>query len=69
MSNDTPAVRRSSRPRQEHDRFGIIVPEEEVFLVDQCEPINFKAATTDSESDKWLEAIRAEIQSMHDNQV
>ena len=64
-----PIVRRSSRVPQVPDRWGFVVPEEEVFLMDLGEPANYKAATSDSESDKWLEAMRAEIQSMYDNQV
>jgi hypothetical protein len=64
-----PIVCRSSRVPQVPDRWGFVVPEEEVFLVDLGEPANYKAATSDSESDKWLEAMRAEIQSMYDNQV
>ncbi|KAI3790922.1 hypothetical protein L2E82_04358 [Cichorium intybus] len=61
MPNGTPTVRRSSRPRQELDRYGFFILEEEVFLVDQCEPTIFMAATADPLSDKWLEAMRAEI--------
>ena len=63
------ALHRSSRVPQVPDRWGFVVPEEEVFLVDLEEQANYKAATSDSESDKWLEAMRAEIQPMYDNQV
>lgn len=48
MLNDAPTIRSSSRPRQEPKIFGFFIPKEEVFLVDQGEPINFKVATTDS---------------------
>ncbi|KAI3813961.1 hypothetical protein L1987_18697 [Smallanthus sonchifolius] len=43
--------------------------EEEVFIVDSCEPINYKAAIKDAESDKWLDAMKSDIQSMYENQV
>jgi hypothetical protein len=38
-------------------------------LVDGVEPTSYKSATLDPESDKWLEAMGAEMQSMHGNQV
>ncbi|GJZ26430.1 retrotransposon protein, putative, ty1-copia subclass, partial [Tanacetum coccineum] len=42
---------------------------EEHSLGDLNEPTNYKAALLDPESDKWLDAMNAEIQSMKDNQV
>ncbi|GJS54466.1 retrovirus-related pol polyprotein from transposon TNT 1-94 [Tanacetum coccineum] len=42
---------------------------EEHSLGDLNEPTNYKAALLDPESDKWLDAINAEMQSMKDNQV
>ncbi|GKA14270.1 zinc finger, CCHC-type containing protein [Tanacetum coccineum] len=36
---------------------------------DLNEPLNYKAALSDSEYDKWLDAINIELQSMRDNQV
>ena len=47
MPETTLTVQRSSTPRQEPDRFGFVIPEEEVFLMDQYDHINFKAATAD----------------------
>ncbi|GKB86034.1 retrotransposon protein, putative, ty1-copia subclass [Tanacetum coccineum] len=38
-------------------------------LKDHGEPTNYRAALSDPESDKWLEAMNAEMQSMKDNQV
>ncbi|GJU20127.1 retrotransposon protein, putative, ty1-copia subclass [Tanacetum coccineum] len=38
-------------------------------LGDLNEPPNYKAALSDPESDKWVEAMNAEMQSMKDNQV
>ncbi|GJZ27279.1 retrotransposon protein, putative, ty1-copia subclass [Tanacetum coccineum] len=42
---------------------------EEYELGDLNEPPNYKAALADPESDKWLEAMNTEMQSMKDNQV
>ncbi|GJY37104.1 retrotransposon protein, putative, ty1-copia subclass [Tanacetum coccineum] len=38
-------------------------------LGDLNEPTNYKAALLDLESDKWLDAMNAAMQSMKDNQV
>ena len=65
---ETQGVRRSGRIRQEPERYG--------FLIDECfmmmnadEPVTYQNAMTDPESDKWLEAMNAEMQSMRENQV
>nr|GFA67862.1 retrovirus-related Pol polyprotein from transposon TNT 1-94 [Tanacetum cinerariifolium] len=42
---------------------------EEHILGDLNEPANYKAAMLDPESNKWLEAMNAKMQSMKDNQV
>nr|GEW10753.1 retrovirus-related Pol polyprotein from transposon TNT 1-94 [Tanacetum cinerariifolium] len=42
---------------------------EEHSLRDLNEPTNYKAAMLDPESNKWLNAINAEMESMKDNQV
>ena len=46
-----------------------MVESEEHVLGDLNEPPNFKAALSDPESDKWLEAANVEMKSMKDNQV
>ena len=38
-------------------------------MINSDEPINYQAATSDPESDKWLEDMNTEMQSMYDNQV
>nr|GEU56259.1 hypothetical protein [Tanacetum cinerariifolium] len=50
-------------------RYGYYVDVEEYELEDLDEPPNYKVALADPESDKWLEAMNAEMQSMKDNQV
>ncbi|GKE20450.1 hypothetical protein Tco_1431962, partial [Tanacetum coccineum] len=42
---------------------------EEHSLGDLGEPANYKAAMLDSESNKWINAMNAEIQSMMNNMV
>ena len=37
--------------------------------MDQNEPITYKEATLGSDSEKWLEAMKSEMQSIYDNQV
>ncbi|GKE60928.1 retrotransposon protein, putative, ty1-copia subclass, partial [Tanacetum coccineum] len=46
-----------------------IVDAEEHELGDLGEPANYKAALLDPESDKWLNAMNVEMQSMKDNEV
>ncbi|GJT19638.1 retrotransposon protein, putative, ty1-copia subclass [Tanacetum coccineum] len=62
-------IRRSARIPQVPNRYGYYVDIEEYELGDLNEPPNYKAALTDPESDKWLEAMNMEIQSKKDNQV
>ncbi|GJZ03926.1 retrotransposon protein, putative, ty1-copia subclass [Tanacetum coccineum] len=54
---------------QAPDRYGFYVDVEEHELGDLNEPPNYKAALSDPEYDKWLEAMNSEMQSLKDNQV
>ncbi|GJT09912.1 putative reverse transcriptase domain-containing protein [Tanacetum coccineum] len=62
-------IRRSEGISQAHDMYCFYVDAEEHGLGDHNEPPNYKAALSDSESDKWLDVMNAEKQSMKDNQV
>ncbi|GJS65629.1 hypothetical protein Tco_0680193, partial [Tanacetum coccineum] len=62
-------IRRSARIPQVPYRYGYYVDIKEYELGDLDEPPNYKAALADPESDKWLEAMNTEMQSMKDNQV
>nr|GEX06114.1 hypothetical protein [Tanacetum cinerariifolium] len=62
-------VRRSERPHRASNRLCLNVEVEEHSLGDLNEPANYKAAMLDLESNKWLDAINAEMQCMKDNQV
>ncbi|GJY47843.1 retrotransposon protein, putative, ty1-copia subclass [Tanacetum coccineum] len=62
-------IRRSERTRRAPNRLCLNVEVEEHSLGDLNEPNSYKAAMLDSESNKWIDAMNAEIQSMMDNMV
>ena len=71
---DTPPIAqnlcRFDRIRQEPERYGFLVTDNhDVLLVDQNEPATYQEAMLDPDSEKWLEAMKSEIQSMYDNQL
>nr|GFB67620.1 retrovirus-related Pol polyprotein from transposon TNT 1-94 [Tanacetum cinerariifolium] len=67
--SDTIPIRRSTRTRRPTDRMCLYIDAEEHELGDLVEPTNYKATLLDPESDKWLNAINVEMQSMKDNEV
>ncbi|GKE07530.1 hypothetical protein Tco_1399548 [Tanacetum coccineum] len=62
-------VHRSVWTYRAPERLCLNVEEEEHSLGDLNELDNYKAVMLDPESNKWLDAMNAEIQSMKDNQV
>ncbi|GJW23873.1 retrotransposon protein, putative, ty1-copia subclass [Tanacetum coccineum] len=62
-------IRRSERTHRAPNRLCLNVEVEEHSLGDLNEPASYKAAMLDSESNKWIDAMNAEIQSMMDNMV
>ncbi|GKC99382.1 retrotransposon protein, putative, ty1-copia subclass, partial [Tanacetum coccineum] len=62
-------IHRSERSRRVPNRLCLNVEAEEHSLGDLNEPIIYKAAMLDPKSNKWLDAMNAEIQSMIDNKV
>ncbi|GJX31767.1 retrotransposon protein, putative, ty1-copia subclass [Tanacetum coccineum] len=62
-------IRRSERSRRVPNHLCLNVEVEEHSLGDLNEPTSYKAAMLDSESNKWFDAMNAEIQSMIDNMV
>ncbi|GJW60437.1 retrotransposon protein, putative, ty1-copia subclass [Tanacetum coccineum] len=62
-------IRRSNRTHRAPNRLCLNVEVEEHSLGDLNEPTSYKAAMLDSESNKWIDAMNAEIQSMMDNMV
>nr|GEW14709.1 hypothetical protein [Tanacetum cinerariifolium] len=59
----------STRTRRAPYRMCLYIDAEEYELGDLDEPANYKAALLESESDKWLNAMNVEMQSMKDNEV
>nr|GEY27150.1 retrotransposon protein, putative, Ty1-copia subclass [Tanacetum cinerariifolium] len=67
--SDIVPIRRSTRTRHAPDRMCLYIDAEEHELGDLGEPANYKAALLDLESEKWLNAINVEMQSMKYNEV
>ena len=62
--------RRSDRTRQIPVRYGFLITDDnDVLIVDQSEPTSYQEAINSPDSEKWLEAMKSEMQSMYDNQV
>ncbi|GJZ74068.1 retrotransposon protein, putative, ty1-copia subclass [Tanacetum coccineum] len=61
------SIRRSERKRRAPNRLCLNIEAEEHSLGDLNKPTSYKAAMLDSESNKWIDAMNAEIQSMMDN--
>ncbi|GKC29958.1 retrotransposon protein, putative, ty1-copia subclass [Tanacetum coccineum] len=55
------SIRRSERTRRAPNRLSLNVEVEEHSLGDLNEPTSYKAAMLDSESNKWIDAMNAEI--------
>ncbi|GJV26335.1 retrotransposon protein, putative, ty1-copia subclass [Tanacetum coccineum] len=67
--SDINPIRRSTRTRHPTYRLCLYVYAEEHELEDIGEPANYKAALLDHKSEKWLNAMNVEMQSMRDNEV
>ncbi|KAK9033550.1 hypothetical protein V6N11_049737 [Hibiscus sabdariffa] len=67
---ETQPLRRSSRERHEPERYGFLVTiHGDVILVDQDEPKTYQEAVESPDSEKWLEAMRSEMDFMSENQT
>ncbi|KAK9024881.1 hypothetical protein V6N11_064787 [Hibiscus sabdariffa] len=67
---ETQPLRRSTRERHEPERYGFpVTTHGDVILVDQDEPKTYQEAVSSPDSEKWLEAMRSEMDSMSENQV
>ncbi|KAK8539410.1 hypothetical protein V6N13_104356 [Hibiscus sabdariffa] len=67
---ETQPLRQSSRERHEPERYGFLITTHgDVILVDQDEPKTYQEAVASPDSEKWLEAMRSEMDSMSENQV
>ncbi|GJZ13805.1 retrotransposon protein, putative, ty1-copia subclass [Tanacetum coccineum] len=66
--SDIIPIRRSTRTRHAPDRMCLNIEADKYELRDLNEPANYKAALLDPKSDKWLNAMNVEMQSMKDNE-
>ncbi|GJZ73978.1 retrotransposon protein, putative, ty1-copia subclass [Tanacetum coccineum] len=67
--SDINPIHRSTRTRRAPDRMCLYIDAEENELGDLGKPANYKAALLDPESNKWLNAMNVEMQSIKDNEV
>nr|GEV69790.1 hypothetical protein [Tanacetum cinerariifolium] len=67
--SDIIPIRRSTRTRNAPNRMCLYIDTAEHELGDLGEPANYKAALLDPNSDKWLNVMNVEMQSMKDNEV
>ncbi|KAK9043534.1 hypothetical protein V6N11_071870 [Hibiscus sabdariffa] len=67
---ETQPLRRSTRECHEPERYGFLVTTHgDVILVNQDEPKTYQEAVASPDSEKWLEAMRSEMDSMSEKQV
>ncbi|KAK8663681.1 hypothetical protein V6N13_083488 [Hibiscus sabdariffa] len=67
---ETQPLRRSTRECNEPERYVFLVTTHgDIILVDQDEPKTYQEAVSSPDSEKWLEAMRSEMDSMSENQV
>nr|GEV09598.1 hypothetical protein [Tanacetum cinerariifolium] len=67
--SDIVPILRFTRTRHAPDHMCLYIDAEEHELGDLGEPANYKAALLDLESDKWVNDMNAEMQSMKENEV
>ena len=54
----------------EPKRYGfLVIDDKTIELVDQDDPTTYHEAMMSSDSEKWVEAMKSELQPMYDNQV
>ena len=64
------APRRSVRARRAPEKFMLLTTgQRDVLLLDNDEAKTYMEAITGPDSEKWLGAMKSEIESMHSNQV
>jgi transposase InsO family protein len=69
---EEPAPRRSERSNfgKEPARYGYLMTgQHDLYLIENDEPTSYKEAMMSTDSEKWLTAMRSEMDSMYQNQV
>ena len=68
LTSSAQGARMSSRFHHEPKRYGFLVTDgKTIELVDIDEPTTFHEAMISPDSEKWLQAMKSEMQSMYDN--
>ena len=62
-TQDTQGDRRSSRIRRPPQRY------DDVFIINNDEPTTYNEVLLDKDSEKWLQAMHSEMDSMYENEV
>ena len=65
----TQELRRSGRIRQAPERYGYLIEQDEIQIMDDDEPTTYKEVLSSNDKRKWLEAMKSEMDSMYQNQV
>ena len=68
-SSGTIEPRRSGRYHQVPERYGYLMEQDEVQIIDDDEPTTYKEMLSSVDKQRWLEAINSEMDSMYENQV
>ena len=68
---ETHVVRRSSRILHEPERYYefLLTQDGDVMLMDNDEPLTYQDAMSSPDSERWLETMKSEMESMYHNKV
>ena len=68
---ETQVVRRSTRARHEPERYYgfLLTQDDDVMLIDNDEPLTYQDDMNSPDSERWLEAMKSEMESMYQNKV
>ena len=69
QTQSTPPLRRSDRVQNAPMRYGFVIENNEAHIIENDEPLTYMEAIMRRDSDKWLEAMKSEMDSMYSNQV
>ena len=64
---ETQVIRRSSRAHHEPERYYgfLLTQDDDVMLIDNDEPLTYQDAMNSPDSERWLEAMKSELESMY----
>ena len=65
----TQGLRRSGRIRQNPKRYAFLITDNHDVILMDDEPTSYQEAISSLDSNRWLESMKYEMQSMFDNQV